>query len=217
MLSRLDLLLNSGVNMRAIFGMLLLLPISALGMEFVVKNQQGKVLEDVVVEIIGQSENANQSAHSITQKNYQFNPDVLIARVGDTVDFPNQDPVSHHVYSFSQTKFFELPLHGAGTTTNSITLDQAGIVELGCNIHDSMQGFIYVSQSTLVGETNRQGILDLDTTATKATKANIRLWHPRMNAPEVQSNVQLNGRSVVLMLNNELTPEKSSDYGGYAY
>lgn len=214
MLSRLIVSLRLGIIMRAVFGLLVLLPMSVLGMEFVVKDQQGKVLEDVVVEIIGQSQNNNQSAHSITQKNYQFSPNVLIAHVGDTVDFPNQDPVSHHVYSFSQTKFFELPLHGAGTTTNAISLDQAGIVELGCNIHDSMQGFIYVSQSDLVGETNRQGTLNLDTTA---SKANIRLWHPRMNAPEVQSNVQLNGRSVVLTLNSELTPEKSSDYGGYAY
>ena len=45
------------------------------------------------------------------QVNKEFVPHVLPVAVGTEVSFPNHDQIHHHVYSFSRTKTFEIPLY----------------------------------------------------------------------------------------------------------
>ena len=75
--------------------------------------------------------------YSVAQQNIAFNPFVLIVPVGSNVTFPNKDKVRHHVYSFSPTKKFELKLYGRDES-RGVVFDKAGVVALGCNIHDQM-------------------------------------------------------------------------------
>ena len=77
----------------------------------------------------------------MNQINQQFVPSVLPVAVGTKVDFLNNDPFRHHVYSFSAAKTFELKLYGGGEV-QTVTFDVAGPVALGCNIHDNMLGYV---------------------------------------------------------------------------
>ena len=90
------------------------------------------------------------------QRNLAFLPRVLVVPVGARVDFPNNDTVSHQVYSFSPAKRFQLPLY-KGEFHPPVTFDQAGLVVLGCNIHDSMVGYIYVTPAPYFGTTAANG------------------------------------------------------------
>jgi plastocyanin len=92
------------------------------------------------------------------QRNVAFVPRVLVVSVGTTVDFPNNDTVSHQVYSFSPAKKFQLPLY-KGAPHAPVIFDHEGLVVLGCNIHDSMAGYIYVTDSPLFGKTDAAGML----------------------------------------------------------
>jgi plastocyanin len=92
------------------------------------------------------------------QRNLAFLPFVLVVGVGTRVDFPNSDTVSHQVYSFSPAKRFQLPLY-KGEFHPPVTFDQAGLVVLGCNIHDSMVGYIYVTPAPYFGTTSAAGRL----------------------------------------------------------
>jgi plastocyanin len=94
------------------------------------------------------------------QRNRSFVPRVLAIPVGARVEFPNNDSVSHQVYSFSPAKRFQLPLY-KGETHPPITFDQPGLVVLGCNIHDSMVGYIYVTPAPYFGTTDASGTLML--------------------------------------------------------
>ena len=76
-------------------------------------------------------------AYVMTQKDMQFAPFVLVVPVGAGVAFPNRDPFRHHVYSFSGAKNFQLKLYGYDET-RVVKFDKAGVVALGCNIHDNM-------------------------------------------------------------------------------
>jgi plastocyanin len=78
------------------------------------------------------------------QQDKQFHPYTLVVRVGDTVGFPNMDSVSHHVYSFSPPRTFELPLYAAESQTPEVVFEKPGVVALGCNIHDWMLAFLLV-------------------------------------------------------------------------
>jgi plastocyanin len=111
----------------------------------------------------------------------EFVPKVLPVYVGTSVTFPNHDQIRHQVYSFSAAKRFELPLY-EGTPARPVTFDKPGVVVLGCNIHDWMIGYVYVSESPYFARTGPDG---------KATLADlplrvyvVRVWHPQQAGDE---------------------------------
>jgi plastocyanin len=77
------------------------------------------------------------------QKELRFAPHVLVVPAGTVVEFPNSDVVSHNVFSISPPKRFNLGLYVRGAVRR-ITFDQPGVVELLCNVHLEMSGYIVV-------------------------------------------------------------------------
>ena len=119
----------------------------------------------------------------IAQRNTKFDPFVLLVPVGAEVAFPNLDAFRHHVYSFSPVRRFELKLY-AKEQNRTVRFDKAGVVPLGCNIHDGMTAFVKVSDTALAATTDAGG---------RATFANVpagavvaRVWHPYLRAPANQ-------------------------------
>ncbi len=90
------------------------------------------------------------------QVDRQFSPYVLAIRTGTPVLFSNNDSVSHQVYSFSPVKRFELGLYH-GKPRAPVVFDRPGIVTVGCNIHDNMVGYLYVTDSPWFGTTDARG------------------------------------------------------------
>jgi len=70
--------------------------------------------------------------------------------------FPNSDQIQHQVYSFSAPKTFKLSLY-AGHKYPPVIFDRPGLVTLGCNIHDGMIGYIYVTDSPFFGRSDDAG------------------------------------------------------------
>jgi plastocyanin len=124
---------------------------------------------------------AKPRAEQLEQIDKEFVPKVKPVFVGSTVSFPNKDTVRHHVYSFSPAKRFELPLY-AGVPSQPVLFDKAGVVVLGCNIHDWMIGYIYVSESPYFAKTGADGkalIGDLP-----ARGYTVRVWHAQQEGSE---------------------------------
>jgi len=109
------------------------------------------------------------------QRNRAFSPRILVVRVGTSVEFPNNDTVSHQVYSFSPAKKFQLPLY-KGQLHPPVTFDRAGLVVLGCNIHDQMVGYIYVTDAPYFGTTETDGSLHLKGLPTGDYR--VAIWSP---------------------------------------
>lgn len=118
-------------------------------------------------------------SYVMAQQNIAFSPHVLIVPVGSSVSFPNRDKVRHHVYSFSKARKFDLKLYGKDET-RSVVFDKAGVVALGCNIHDAMSGFIHVVDTPFAAQTDANGHVAL--TAVPAGGATVRIWHPSIRA-----------------------------------
>jgi plastocyanin len=110
------------------------------------------------------------------QVNRAFKPDLLVIPVGSTVEFPNSDSVSHQIYSFSAARKFQLPLY-RGKPYPPVHFDQAGLVTLGCNIHDSMLAYVLVTDAPYFGLTDSAGSWSAD--VPRGTYR-ITVWHPRM-------------------------------------
>lgn len=90
------------------------------------------------------------------QVDLKFEPPFLIIQRGTEVTFRNSDMVSHHVYSFSSANRFQLPLY-KGDGHAPVRFDHAGVVVLGCNIHDSMVGYILVVDTPYFSTTDTSG------------------------------------------------------------
>ena len=120
-------------------------------------------------------------AYEMAQQNIAFVPHVLIVPVGSTVAFPNRDKVRHHVYSFSAAKKFDLKLYGKDET-RSVVFDRAGVVALGCNIHDAMSGFVLVVDTPYAGQTGADGRVRIANVPPGA--ATVRVWHPTIKAKD---------------------------------
>jgi plastocyanin len=116
----------------------------------------------------------------MAQQNMQFHPFVLVVPVGATVSFPNRDSTKHDVYSFSPAKPFELKLF-AKDQTRSVHFDKAGIVALGCNIHDQMTAFIVVTDSAFTAKTDGRGVVTFADAPDQP--ARLTVWHPYLRAP----------------------------------
>lgn len=92
----------------------------------------------------------------IEQRNMQFTPRVMAARVGSTIDLPNNDRVFHNVFSFNHGKPFDLGLYPTGATKR-ITLDRAAVNRLYCNIHPHMAAYIVAVDTPYFATTNKTG------------------------------------------------------------
>lgn len=163
-----------------------------------VQDQFGHPIENAVVSQLIPATAVNtattEDSPIMDQINKQFNPHVLIINKGQQVSFPNSDDIRHHVYSFSDTKPFEIKLY-KGRKGQPIAFDKSGIVVLGCNIHDQMIGYIYVAENENAALTDKNGMVNLTHPATT-----INVWHPRLSA---QSN---------LRETFELEPLEKADY-----
>ncbi|MGA1799893.1 methylamine utilization protein [Sphingomonas sp. 4RDLI-65] len=118
--------------------------------------------------------------YMVEQRDIAFQPHVLIVPVGAAVGFPNRDKVRHHVYSFSKAKRFDLKLYGR-EDARTVTFDTPGVVPLGCNIHDSMSGFVFVTATPFAALTDAAGHVAM--TGIPAGGAIVRVWHPSIRAP----------------------------------
>ena len=117
--------------------------------------------------------------YAIDQQNIQFHPFVTIVPQGAQVRFLNHDPLRHHVYSFSTAKRFELKLEKQ-QQDRSVTFDKAGIVPLGCNIHDSMIAFIDVVDTPWAVLTDARGRAVFH--GLPSAPVSIDVWHPYLRA-----------------------------------
>ncbi len=147
------------------------------------------------------------------QVDTRFVPHLLVVQVGTEVEFPNSDIVAHHVYSFSNPNDFMLPLY-KGDAHAPVTFDEAGVVTLGCNIHDNMLGYILVVDSNIFGKTGQDGQLTLE--ASPRGESNVKIWSPRIKDKGEVLTRSLTGasnRTVVFKLSEKLRPPHDSASG----
>ncbi|BED90295.1 hypothetical protein PspMM1_27630 [Pseudoalteromonas sp. MM1] len=178
----------------------------------VIQDQHGQPLKDAVVELYkaAKLERTTLPVAVMDQVHKAFLPDLLVVQKGQQVNFPNSDNIRHHVYSFSQTKPFQLKLY-SGQPKEPVTFDQQGVVVLGCNIHDSMVGYIYVANSEHVYKTNNTGMLTLDITSLPTT---LSVWHALQTAPlENKKMITINNNNELLVKINTSTPAPRNTFG----
>ena len=174
---------------------------AAATIEISVADEQGKPIEGVAVyatpaDGAAQHESTDAAAAdrealpkaTMNQQDLQFVPHLLVVQTGTEVAFPNGDEVSHHVYSFSDTKQFELSLY-KGDQYPPVLFERAGIVVLGCNIHDGMLGYVVVVDTPHFAKTDEQGVALIENVP--AGDYVLAAWTPRARPAALPPTQQL--------------------------
>ncbi len=98
----------------------------------------------------------------IVQRELAFVPALLPVRTGTRVEFPNEDPTYHNVFSFSPAKRFDLGRYRADETPPPPQLfDRPGLVTLRCDIHKHMRAAILVLDTPHFTVTGADGTFQL--------------------------------------------------------
>jgi len=203
-------LIAMGVALRCVAGTL----------EVKVSDERGEPISQVAVyatPVAGTPAKKPASAKrtaSMDQLHNEFVPNVLVISAGTLVQFPNSDTVSHHVYSFSQAKTFELALY-KGNTHPPLEFDEPGVVVLGCNIHDSMLGSIVVVPTEHYALSDEHGTVRLE--GVPVGDYTVEVWTPRarpMGLPAAQRVTVTDGVTKLdTRITGRLAPEQDHKHG----
>jgi plastocyanin len=209
------------VRLAPAIGLLLALTLAGAGraadFTVTVHDRAGKPVKDAVVtiEAPGAGPARIEGPYEVVQQNLKFNPSLLIVPVGAEVAFPNKDVVRHHVYSFSPTKAFELKLYGRDQQVRTVKFDKPGVVALGCNIHDSMVGFIKVVSTPFAAKTGPDGRARLRGLPASGA-ATLKIWQPYQKTPnnEIARPVTLTAQEgfLTLALDLRTPPDRDQAY-----
>lgn len=157
-----------------------------------VTDKEGKPVADAIVVVTPAVRTTPKkplpATVTIAQENMRFVPAVTLAPVGARLIFVNNDPWEHHIrgsaaglaqFASGDTGGFELRLDGKAPgkpgTQAEVQLEKPGAVLLGCHIHTSMRGHVYVTDSPWSAKTSVDGTATFDDVPDGA--ASIRVWH----------------------------------------
>lgn len=184
--------------------------LTAASLDVTAQDQNAKTVSELVVWLTPLDTElpplpaAGSLTATVEQKDEEFNPYVVAVRTGTKVMFPNLDEVQHHVYSLSRPSKFDIPLHG-GNKSESIVLDQAGLVPVGCNIHDWMLSYVVVIDSPWFAQTSADGTVALSDLPTGRYK--LEAWHPRLRKTHEQE-ITLSDTQNSISLELRLRPDR---------
>lgn len=142
----------------------------------------------------GNARPAPPSTVQIVMESRQYVPRVRVVTTGSRVDFPNQDPFRHNVFSKSGPGEFDLGLFGRGESKGA-RFDRPGVHPVFCNIHARMLAFVvvvatpYVTQAGLDGRFSVNGVPDGEYT--------LHVWHDRGGEHQRKINITASGTTDV--------------------
>jgi len=122
----------------------------------------------------------------IAQLGETFIPHVLPIVKGSTVEFPNQDPIFHNVFSLSGTKSFDLGRYPKGDS-RSVAFDQVGVVPVFCHLHSDMSAIVMVLDNPYFDVPGPDGHYQIDNIPSGSYT--LVAWHERSEQVEQQVEV----------------------------
>ena len=130
----------------------------------------------VAVPVSGRLPNPPQ----LLQRNKTFEPHVLIVPLGTMVEFPNQDPFFHNIFSLYDGRRFDLGLYESGTK-RSVRFDRPGVSFLFCNIHAEMSAVVLSVDTPYFALSERNGNVSIRNVPDG--RYQMHVWYER-SAPE---------------------------------
>lgn len=196
-------------------------------LEVRVLDKEGKPMPDAVVIVLpsthGTPKQPLPQSATVNQEKMQFVPNVSVVGLGAKVRFTNNDAWDHHVRLTApgaaasanpgSADGMSLRLEGKteGKTASStvLTLDKpgaTGAVLLGCFIHGSMSGHVYVAESPWTVKTDANGVAILEDVPEGA--ASVRVWQALQVVEKPPQTVVVGASPAKLTVQLDVVPRR---------
>jgi len=113
---------------------------------FVSKRGQNPIISETLISLEpagGKLIKKSPATFQMITRGKMLVPHVLAIPVGSTIEFPNDDPISHNLFSLSSANSFDLGLYRRGAG-KSQKFDNPGLINVYCNVHPNMSSVIQV-------------------------------------------------------------------------
>jgi plastocyanin len=124
---------------------------------------------------------------AIRQHGEAFLPRVVAIPVGSSVEFPNDDPIYHNVFSLSRARTFNLGRFPQGETRRQ-RFDKPGNVKVFCDIHSHMTATVMVFNHPWFAVPGEDGRFELP--AVPPGERLITAWHERLGDTTARVRVE---------------------------
>ena len=131
--------------------------------------------------------NTQPTVVEIRQRDENFIPRVVAVPVGSEVQFPNDDPIYHNVFSLSRVKTFNLGRFPRGES-KSVRITKPGVVKVFCEIHSHMTATIMAFNHPWFAMVDEDGRFEL--TNVPPGQREITAWHERLGDTTVPLRVE---------------------------
>jgi plastocyanin len=132
-----------------------------------------------------------QGVYRLVQKDKMFTPHLLVVPTGSQVEFPNQDPFFHNVFSLFNGKRFDLGLYESGTS-RSVRFDREGVSYIFCNIHPEMGAVVLALSTPYYAISGENGVVTLRDVPPGSYRVNVWSENGQLVSPSVaQRTVQV--------------------------
>lgn len=147
--------------------------------EAVVADKAGGIAHAVVT-VKGLAWTGPTGARRVVNKGCRFEPHVLVARPGTTLEIASEDATLHttHAYSADKRSVFNIAVPMPGIVIKR-TLE-AGVLRLACDTHPWMRGFIVVTADRSV-PTGADGSFQIPDVPPGSY--DVTVWHESLRAP----------------------------------
>jgi plastocyanin len=151
---------------------------------------------------------ARQPVFRLVQKDKMFTPHLLVVPTGSQVEFPNQDPFFHNVFSLFNGKRFDLGLYESGTS-RSVRFDREGVSYIFCNIHPEMGAIVLALNTPYYGISGENGLVTIRNVLAGSYRLNVWSENGQLANPDVsQRIVQVSSEAVRL---GDITLQPATD------
>ena len=127
---------------------------------------------------------------AIRQRDEAFTPRVVAVTVGSDVEFPNDDPIYHNVFSLSRARNFNLGRYPRGETRR-VHFDRPGVVKVFCEIHSHMSATVMVFDHPWFAVPDEAGRFELP--AMPPGDRQVTAWHERLGDTTVSLRLESGG------------------------
>ncbi len=174
-------------------------------LKFMIKDRK---VENVVVFIKNIQAGAAAPRQEAVVDNYKcaFVPHVGIGYAGSPLVFKDSDPLFHNIHTYMEDRTYYnvgLPFKGAKVTK---ILTRPGLIEITCDAHPWMHGWLYVFDNPYAAITNAKGEFDIKDVPPGTYT--VEAWHEALGTVEL-GNVRVeSGKTATIKLDFKKAPKK---------
>jgi plastocyanin len=186
---------------------------------FLTKRGQKPVINETLVwlDATGRSAKKPASTFTMTTRSKAFLPHVLAIPTGSTVNFPNEDAITHNLFSLTPANTFDLGLYRKGSGKGH-KFEAQGVVNIYCNVHPNMSAVVHVMSTPYYGFADANGDYSFDV---PAGKYRVTAWNEQggsaMSDIEVASDGKVAGATLLTIDGRNSRAVQHTNKFGQAY